>query len=227
MPQKSDAGDRPAQSAGAQKDDAKQASSGAQPAATVGEVKVAEIAADKDQSRATDADKVPAVANAIPPREGSAEFIGPVKPRTGHVAAYVSRKEGKLYVRQNFEPLFEVPVTIAAADRPLGTHVFTARTDKDDVNAFRWTVVSLPAPTRAARRSDDEYPRRKKNAVAAEESAPLPASSPGEALDRLTFPPDAMERIAAALAPGGSLVVSDQGLGQETGRGTDFIVPLR
>jgi hypothetical protein len=36
-----------------------------------------------------------------------------------------------------------------------------------------------------------------------------------------------MERIAAALAPGGSLIVSDQGLGQETGRGTDFIVPLR
>ncbi len=127
-------------------------------------------------------------------------------------------------MRQNFEPLFEVPVTIAAADRPLGTHVFTARADKDDVNAFRWTVVSLPTST--ARRSDDELPRRKRNAVA-EEAAPAPTSSPSEALDRLTIPPEAMERIAAALAPGGSLIVSDQGLGQETGRGTDFIVPLR
>jgi hypothetical protein len=36
-----------------------------------------------------------------------------------------------------------------------------------------------------------------------------------------------MQRIASALAPGGSLVVSDLGLGDETGRGTDFIVPLR
>ncbi len=129
-------------------------------------------------------------------------------------------------MRQNFEPLFDVPVTIAAADRPLGTHVFTARADKDDVNAFRWTVISLPTPTRAVQRSEDEFPRRRKNAPAVQESSPA-TSSPSEALDRLTIPPDAMERIAAALAPGGSLVVSDQGLGQETGRGTDFIVPLR
>ena len=226
LPQKSDAaaGAPLVQNVSAPTDNAKQAPTDVSVAAktTVAEPKTAETAADKDQSRA--ADKTPAVVNAAPPREGSAEFIGPVKPRIGHIAAYVSRKEGKLYVRQNFEPLFEVPVTIAAADRPLGTHVFTARADGGDVNAFRWTVVSMP--TRAAGRSEDESPRRRKNAVAAHENSP-PASSPSEALDRLTIPPEAMERIAAALAPGGSLVVSDQGLGQETGRGTDFIVPLR
>ncbi|MEH2509253.1 lipoprotein-anchoring transpeptidase ErfK/SrfK [Nitrobacteraceae bacterium AZCC 1564] len=224
LPQKSDAaGEQPAQTITTSKSEAKQAASDA----PVAEQRTAETGPGKDQSRATDADKTPAVTNAIPPREGSAEFIGPVKPRFGHIAAYVSRKEGKLYVRQNFEPLFEVPVTIAAADRPLGTHVFTARADKDDVNGFRWTVVSLPTPARTTRRSEDEFRRRRKNAVAVEESASPPASSPSEALDRLTIPPEAMERIAAALAPGGSLIVSDQGLGQETGRGTDFIVPLR
>ena len=37
----------------------------------------------------------------------------------------------------------------------------------------------------------------------------------------------AMHVAAEAIAPGGSLIVSDQGLGGETGRGTDFIVPLR
>jgi hypothetical protein len=229
LPQKSDAEERASQSTNVQKGDVKQASTEVQPAATatIGEQKSAETTATKDQSRATDADKAPVVADAIPPREGSAEFIGPIKPRFGHIAAYVSRKEGKLYVRQNFEPLFEIPIAIAASDRPLGTHVFTARADKDDANAFRWTVVSLPTPARAARRSEDGSARRRKNAVAAEERAPLPASSPSEALDRLTIPPEAMERIAAALAPGGSLIVSDQGLGQETGRGTDFIVPLR
>ncbi len=227
MSQKSDAiGERPAQNADTPKDEAKNiVVSDAKPAAV--ETKAAETATDKDQSRAADADKTPAAANPVPPPEGSAEFVGPVKARAGHIAAYVSRKEGKLYVRQNFEPLFEVPVTIAVADRPLGTHIFTARADKDDVNAFRWTVVSLPTPTRTARRSDDETPRRKRNAVAGEEAAPLPASSPTEALDRLTIPPEAMQRIAAALAPGGSLIVSDLGLGEETGRGTDFIVPLR
>jgi hypothetical protein len=116
-------------------------------------------------------------------------------------------------------------VTIAASDRPLGTHVFTVRAAKDDASALRWSVVSLPAPVRVSR-ADDDKPRRKR-AIVTEVAAPASPSSPAEALDRLTVPDDAMKRIASALAPGGSLVVSDLGLGDETGRGTDFIVPLR
>lgn len=161
------------------------------------------------------------------PLEGAADFIGPVKPRSGHVAAFVSRKDGKLYVRQNFEPLFEVPVTIAAPERPLGTHVFTARADADDAGALRWSVVSLPTPVRIARRDDDGPRRGRPAAIATDAAPPLPASTAAEALDRLAIPDDAMARIAMGLAPGGSLVVSDHGLGDETGRGTDFIVPLR
>ena len=64
--------------------------------------------------------------------------------RAGQIAVFISRKDSKLYVRQNFAPLFEVPVTIAASDRPLGTHVFTAEIDKADSNALHWSVVSLP-----------------------------------------------------------------------------------
>ena len=184
-----------------------------------------EAKADKDQARATDPVAPVADAPVTPPLEGSAEFVGPVKPRTGHVAAYVSAKDNKIYVRQNFEPWFEAPVTISASERPLGTHIFTVRADKDDTDALRWSVVSLPAPVRVARVNDD-MPRRKR-AVAAEPAAPAPSSTPAEALDRLTIPDDAMKRIASVLAPGGSLVVSDHGLGDETGRGTDFIVPLR
>jgi len=173
------------------------------------------------------ADAAPdAAKDAPPPLEGSADFIGPVKPRSGHVAAFVSRKDGKLYVRQNFEPLFEAPVTIAAPERPLGTHVFTARADADDANALRWSVVSLPTPVRVARH--DANARRGRTApVATDAAPPLPPSTAAEALDRLGIPDEAMARIAMVLAPGGSLVVSDHGLGDETGRGTDFIVPLR
>lgn len=172
----------------------------------------------KDQARATD----PVVtADVTPPLEGSAEFIGPVKPRSGHLAVFVSRKENKIFVRQNFEPWFEAPVTIAASDRPLGTHVFTVRADKAETDALRWSVVSLPAPMHA-----DEAPRRRRGEAAAV-TAPVQPSSPKEALDRLTIADDVMVRIASAIAPGGSITVSDRGLGDETGRGTDFIVPLR
>ncbi len=178
------------------------------------------------------ADAAPEVAkdaaqDAPPPLEGAAGFIGPVKPRRGHVAAFVSRKDGKLYVRQNFEPLFEAPVAIAAPERPLGTHVFTARADAGDANALRWSVVSLPVPVRVADRDDGRTRRGRAAATVTDATPPLPPSTAAEALDRLAIPDDAMARIAAALEPGGSLVVSDHGLGDETGRGTDFIVPLR
>jgi lipoprotein-anchoring transpeptidase ErfK/SrfK len=148
--------------------------------------------------------------------------------RTGQIAVYISRKDSKLYVRQNFAPLFESPVTIAASDRPLGTHVFTAEADKTDTNALHWSVVTLP--TRNAARIDDENRtsrRHKMTGAAAVEAKPV-VNSPAEALDRITIPADAMARITDMLGTGGSIIVSDLGVNQgETGEGTDFIVPLR
>ena len=151
---------------------------------------------------------------------------------TGQIAVFVSRKDGKLYVRQNFMPLFDVPVTIAPSERMLGTHVFTAEADKNDPNKLRWSVVSLPVTARNAARSDEDERssrRRKVAGGAPAEVKPMPAAnSAAEALDRITIPPDAMARITEALTTGGSIVVSDQGVnGGETGEGTDFIVPLR
>jgi len=150
--------------------------------------------------------------------------------RTGQIAVFVSRKDSKLYVRQNFKPLFNVPVTIAPDDRPLGTHVFTARVDKDDGNVLHWSVVSLPAQTRNAERRDEDEraSRRRKTTVAVEVKAMPVPDSPTEALDRLNIPADVMARIAESLSTGGSIVVSDQGINAgETGEGTDFIVSLR
>jgi lipoprotein-anchoring transpeptidase ErfK/SrfK len=151
--------------------------------------------------------------------------------RTGQIAVFVSRKDSKLYVRQNFAPLFDVPVTIAPSDRPLGTHVFTAEADKNDPNLLRWSVVTLPVTARNAARNDDDdrRARRRKTAASPAEVKPLPApDTAAEALDRITIPQDAMARITDALTTGGSIIVSDQGINQgETGEGTDFIVSLR
>jgi hypothetical protein len=150
--------------------------------------------------------------------------------RSGQIAVFISRKDSRIYVRQNFAPLFDAPVTIAASDRPLGTHVFTAQVDKNDANALRWSVVSLPVPARYAERrdEDDRAARRRKIAGAADiKAVPVP-DSPAEALDRLTIPADTMARIAEQFSTGSSIIVSDQGIaGGETGEGTDFIVSLR
>jgi lipoprotein-anchoring transpeptidase ErfK/SrfK len=190
---------------------------------------VASVAdAKKDQSRSPDAEK--AVAVTLKPGSKAALTVAVQKPRTGQIAAFVSRKDGKMYVRQNFAPLFEIPVTIAPSDRPLGTHLFTAEVDKNDSNVLHWSVVSLPASRVAERHdADDRSSRRRKNAAPVEvKVAPMVLpDGPAEALNRLNIPPEAMTRIVEAMTTGGSLLVSDQAASGETGGGTEFIVSLR
>lgn len=172
--------------------------------------------AKKDQGRLPGTEK-PVAAKPAPKREGQ-------------IAVFVSRKDSKLYVRQNFAPLFDAPVTIAPSDRPLGTHVFTAQVDKNDTNLLHWSVVSLPTSTRSAERGDeDERVSHRRKMAGVSEIKPMPVpDSPTEALDRLSIPADAMARIVEALSTGGSIIVSDQGINAgETGEGTDFIVSLR
>src|SRR5262245_49470448 len=102
----------------------------------------------------------PAAPDAKKDQTRLAEPVAAAKPeapkRAGQIAVFISRKDSKLYVRQNFAPLFEIPVTIAPGDRPMGTHVFTAEVDKNDANAVRWSVVSLPVSIRSAERGHDD-----------------------------------------------------------------------
>lgn len=150
--------------------------------------------------------------------------------RNGPVSVFVSRKERKLFVRQNFLPLFDAPVVIQNPELPLGTHVLTAMEFKDDGAAMRWTAVSIPS----------EYPRmterdgangkkvsreeRDRQAKAAFTVQPPTAK---QALDRLELPKDAVERISEMLSPGSSLIISDNGISDETGTDTDFVVLTR
>jgi hypothetical protein len=150
----------------------------------------------------------------------------------GPVSIFVSRKEKKIYVRQNFSPLFYAPVTIDHPEQAFGTHVFTAMAYLDDGATLRWNVVSLPGEPPKAKRDPDNGRRTTRNGRREEPVArPLgelpPPQTPAEALARIDIPQDAIDRISAMIVPGSSLVVSDQGLGEETGEGTDFIVVTR
>ncbi|MFT4279410.1 MAG: L,D-transpeptidase family protein [Rhodopseudomonas sp.] len=170
---------------------------------------------DKDQSHAPTAGDQTASAPALPSPNPKQQ-----------IAAFVSGKDGRLYVRQNQTPLFDVPVTIAASDRPLGTHIFTAELDKD--LSVRWSVVSLPTKLAKAEPEVQRKSRRHTSSLAEDSKTSHEINSPAEALDRLTIPPEAMQRIAEAMTNGSSLIVSDQGIATgETGKGTDFIIPLR
>jgi hypothetical protein len=147
------------------------------------------------------------------------------KPASGPpraISVFVSLKQSRVFVRQGFEALFDLPVTIAESERPLGTHVFTAMALKDDGAAVRWTVVSIPSGYRH-RVSDASKRHHGRKTAEADEAQPA-ASTAAEALDRITLPGEAIERISALLLPGSSLIVSDNALSDETDADTDFIV---
>ena len=152
----------------------------------------------------------------------------PLKP--GPISVFISRKEGKVFVRKGFEPILDAPVTFANADQPLGTHVFTALSMNDDNSSMRWSVVTVPnsltpAPAKKVERTKLEKGKKQIEVVAP--SAPLKVSSPTEALERVTIPQDALDRIQELMSAGASLTISDNGVSHETGKGTDFIVLTR
>jgi hypothetical protein len=166
-----------------------------------------------------------------PPRAAApAPRAAKAKGKPEPVSVFVSRKEGKLYVRQAMEPLFEAPVAIVDPDAPIGTHVYTAMGSKDGGGSLRWTAVSIPSgyarPDADARSAKG---KKRKTAKVAEPVALDPEPVPGAdaALDRLIMPPDAVDRIAALITPGSSLIVSDNKLSGETGKSTGFIVLTR
>jgi L,D-transpeptidase catalytic domain len=141
---------------------------------------------------------------------------------SGQVAVFISRREKKIFVRQGFIPLFEMPIEIANPEQALGTHVFTAMELQDGGGRMRWNAISMPAEN-LSRSVDIRGGKKGRNAepVVAHDGKP---STAAEALNRIQLPPEAVDRISELLTPGSSMVVSDHGLGRETGRYTEFIV---
>jgi len=157
-------------------------------------------------------------------RVAAAEAARQVARELDPISVLISRKTQRLYVRRAFEPILESPVTILDPDRPIGTHVFTAMQQTSGDANMRWSVVSL----------DDGHPRDatvepqgRRRADTGRDVEPVPGD-PGAAkaaLDRVVIPQDALDRIAG-MVPRSSLIITDEALSSETGKGTDFVVLL-
>jgi len=104
---------------------------------------------------------------------------------------------GHLYVRQGFKQVFDAPVTLKNPDEPLGTHVYMSQSFKPTDKYTQWLALTT-----------EEAPGMNVHA----------------ALDRINIPKQLRDRLERMLTPGSSMIISDEGLGRETGRGTDFVV---
>lgn len=149
----------------------------------------------------------------------AAKLVDEADRRSEQVSVFISRKEGRVFIRQNWTEVWEAPVTIRDPDRPLGTHVYTAVETAPDGSSMRWTAISMPPESAAApSRKDKEETQR----------APATPETAAGALDRIELPEGAREKIAELLWTGGSLIVSDHPRSMEMSENaTDFIVLTR
>jgi L,D-transpeptidase catalytic domain len=135
------------------------------------------------------------------------------------VSVFISRKTQRLYVRQAFQPILEIPVTIQDPDRPIGTHIFTAMERSEAGNDLRWSVVSFVG-------SSGDEPNARKARDGDVGAMVTDVSRAKTALERITIPHDTLDRIAEMVSPRSSLIISDEALSSETGKGTEFVVVM-
>ena len=145
---------------------------------------------------------------------------------TEPISIFVSRREHRVFVRQGFEPVFDADIGIDTPEAPIGTHVFTAVGAPTEGGAMQWVTTTIPGvPSR-----DEAKARRakgsKSSVTPASTAAPLPPTA-SNALSRVKFSDDVMQKISAKLWTGASLIISDYGISGETGKGTDFVVLTR
>lgn len=161
----------------------------------------------------------------------------------GPVSIFISRKDKQLYVRQGFHALFNVPVGFRNENAAIGTHVFTALERTDGTSGLRWIAMTMPGntPKIEYRIAKDEYKivygyddfgrrirvKQKNSAPAKPAQAQPSGPAASDVLDRIDVPQDVFDRVSEYVTAGATLIVSDQGLGHETGAYTDFIVLTR
>ena len=117
--------------------------------------------------------------------------------RAWPLSIMVSRKTQRIYVRQGFEPVLEMPVVIKEPEKPIGTHAFYATESGEGVRG--WLGVALKGEA-------DEAAR--------------------DVLDRIEIPREVSAKLASSGWLGSALIVSDEAPYKETAAGTDFIVVL-
>jgi hypothetical protein len=127
---------------------------------------------------------------------------GANEPETGHI-----------FVRRDFEPVFDAPITIDDPDQPLGTHLITATHFNTEAMKTDWLAMTL----------ENQLPEFTRAYFNIAEDAPNDTPVK-EALDRIVIPSDVAQRIARMLTPGSSIAISDTGISGYTGWKTDFVV---
>ena len=203
----------------------------AEHALATADLKVAEAEKMSEDARALEtaetAAAIAAAKSASEAEQASREAAADLKAAeqgTEPISIFVSKKAGRIYIRQSWAPIYEAPVAFKDPDKPVGTHAYLAVASEGSGANLRWLSASLAASPQAQPRTGAKALVRGQPVAARSEVSPETAAS---ALDRFELPGEARRFIAERLWVGASLIVSDEGISNETGTYTDFIVLTR
>jgi hypothetical protein len=154
------------------------------------------VAATKDAAKAAQAKKA-----------DTAKAASDAKLALEPVSVYISRATQKLYVRRNTHKpapdgggeVFDATIEVPVTIRDPGTPIGTHvfTAMANNDTGLRWSVVTID-------NGDDAK----------------------DALDRISFPQDVLDRIAPTAMPRSSIVISDEPLSAETNYRTEFVAVL-
>jgi peptidoglycan hydrolase-like protein with peptidoglycan-binding domain len=106
---------------------------------------------------------------------------------------------GHLYVRQEFDDVFDTAVSFRNAEEPLGTHVYVALKFVPGDTKIRWVTLDV-----------------------------TDGAGPTAPLDRLEIPEDVRQKISERLTPGSTFIVADTSINSANlPKGGDFVVLAR
>ena len=159
--------------------------------------------------------------------ETTAEASRAAARRIEPVSVFISRKEGRVFIRQGFVPVLDAPVTILDPGRPLGTHLLVAMQPAGGADkGLAWVAATVPsAPASSVIPSAAGRGARPPRAPA-DEASLAPDTAAG-ALARIELPSAVRQLIAERVWVGAAITITDHGHSAETGRATDFIVLTR
>ena len=125
---------------------------------------------------------------------------------------------GQLLVRRDFTPLFATPVVISQPEIALGTHFLQFQNIDASTGKGEWFAMALDNALPG--------PMKKRLGITVEEDA-MAFNAIQRTMGRIAILEDARQRINDLLTEASSLTISDMGIGQETGDGTDFVTITR
>ena len=158
--------------------------------------------------------------DAVAARELAADTVKEAERRMKPASVLFSKKEGRVFIRQDRKEVYEASISFKDPDRSIGTHLFIA-VNGDADGKMKWSAISVP--------SDDPRRKRSKNDKNADPApAPAPqADTASVALDRVEVADNVRERIAELVWVGAQVIVTDNARSDEMDDDTDIIVSTR